>query len=175
MMEYLVNIAQILSVFLTFVTLFFVWRELRNVERNQKASSVHSIAESERELWLSAINDSDMAQLLAMHLRLSPQFLQEIKLSPENALRIMLFFKQYENIYYQHVHGMLPDNLWGHWRKSMEYTFFDPVVQKLFNRVEANYSVDFKNFIKKDLVPNLSVFPRTNSEAKNEEISKINE
>ena len=163
MLQNFVNWAQIISVFLTLIALFFVWKEIRSVERNQKASSVQSITKNERELWFSVLEDEQMTMLMATHLFLTPDFLEEIGITPANALRLLLFFRQYESIYYQHVHDMLPDRLWEHWRKSMEHTFRNPHIRKVFNKVENGYSEEFKVFIKKDLVPNLSVFPNTDN------------
>jgi hypothetical protein len=167
MIQDLVNLAQIVSVFLTLVTLFFVWKELRNVERNQKASTVQNIAKNERELWLSVLDDEKMTSLMTTHLQLPSDFLETIDVSPANSLRLLLFFRQYENIYYQHIHGMLPENLWNHWRKSMEHTFSNQLIQSIFNKVEVGYSAEFKEFIKKDLVPNLTVFPNSSTQKDN--------
>ena len=159
----LVDLAQIISVFLTLLALYLVWKELKNVERNQKASTVQNIAENERELWFSVLDDEKMTSLMVTHLNLSPEFLEKIDLSPANSLRLLLFFRQYENIYYQHVHGMLPENLWHHWQKSMEHTFSNPLIQAVFNEAKVGYSVEFKDFIKKELVPNLTVFPSSST------------
>ena len=164
MLQDLVNWAQVISVFLTLVTLLLVWKELRNVERNQKASSVQNISQSERELWFSVLEDEQMTTLLATHLFLTPEFLEKNGVTSVNALRLLLFFRQYESIYYQHTQRMLPDKLWDHWRKSMEHTFSNPLIRKIFNKVEIGYSEEFKTFIKKDLVPNLSIFPSGNRE-----------
>jgi len=158
-----VDFAQIISVIGTLITLIFVWVELKSVERNQKASAIRNIAENERELWLSVLEDDEMTSLMASHLQLSPEFLNKIDISPAAALRLLLFFRQYENIYYQHSHGMLPDNFWNHWEKSMEYTFSNPAIQAVFNRAQVSYSVEYKNFIKEDIVPNLTIFPASNS------------
>lgn len=136
-------------------SLLFVWKELKNIERNQRAASAQNITTGERELWLSVLSDKDMTILLSRHLGMSQDLLEKAEMSEGNALRILMFFRQYENIYYQHINKMMPPDLWQHWRESMEYTFKDERARILFDKVHVGYSQSFKDFIKQELVPNI--------------------
>jgi hypothetical protein len=151
----------------TLVTLYLVWRELQNIERNQRATAAKDIAWGERELWTDALTDEQAAAFLAGHMTLDADFLESVSMTTSMALRGLLFFRQYENIYYQHDNDMLPDGLWEHWRESMKYTFKNPNIRKLFNQAHVGYSQSFKGFIRDELVPELlqeeGVFPSDSS------------
>lgn len=136
-------------------TLLLVWKELKNIERNQRATSAQNITTGERELWLSVLSDNDMTLLLAHHLGLPSDLLEKVGMSEGNALRTLMFFRQYENIYYQYINKMMPPDLWIHWRESMEYTFKDERARMLFDTARVGYSQNFKNFIKEELVPKI--------------------
>lgn len=146
--------ASVVTALVTFFSVRLLIRELKSVERNQKATTVQNIAAAERELWFSVIEDETMSMLMAGHLKLSPEFLEGFNLSAENALRIMLFFRQYENIYYQHRHEMLPDKLWDNWLDNMKYTFADKRLQALFHKVQSGYSAEFRDFAWGTLIRN---------------------
>ena len=143
------SIAGILGAIGTVVGLFFVWYELKNVRHGQYAASVQKIVENERELWSMVLENEEMTRLLAEHLDLTGEFLDSLplKLSYSSALLLLLFFRQYENIYYQNQNDMLHHDLWLHWERSMRHSFGNPTVRSVLYRAKIGYTKDFKKFL----------------------------
>jgi hypothetical protein len=151
--------------------------QLINVERNQKAASTQNIAQNERELWFSVLEDTQLSNLFANHVGITAELLNTIGITAEQALKICLFFRQYENIYYHRTNDMLPPDLWEHWNKSMRHTFSDERIQTLFDEVEIGYSESFKKYIQEELIPSLpkqGIFNPKNGENKKSSKKKAN-
>ncbi len=146
-------LAGVVSAIGTVVGLFFVYRELRSVKRNQYATASQNIVSSEREIWQIVLTDDSMVELAAHHLGMNEKFLAELGITARNALELLLFFRQYENLYYQHVHGMLPPDIWEHWKSSMIYTFKDDMVCKVLVQAKVSYTKGFREFVEKEVIP----------------------
>ena len=149
-------VAGLLGTLGTVIGLVFVYRELRNVRQNQYAEASQRIVDSERELWSLTLADEQMTYLMAEHLGLDSDMLQELELTPAIGLKLLLFFRQYENMFYQHDHDMLPEGLWEHWKSSMRHTFSDSRVQEVLRKAQIGYSDDFKEFLQEVILPHSS-------------------
>lgn len=145
----------VFGLFLSLIGLFFVWRQLRSIERNQQATTVQNIVDAERELWASALCDDEAVDVLEHHMGVEEGFQDGgVFVTPRAALWISMFLRQYENIYYQHLESMLPPGLFEHWQRSMERSFKSRYVRTVFNTLEAMYSERFKEFVHDELMPN---------------------
>jgi len=94
-----------------------------------------------------------MVEFSAHHLGLSKEVLAKLGISARNALELLLFFRQYENLYYQHVHNMLPPDIWEHWKNSMIYTFKDERVREVLLYAKVSYTKGFREFVEQEIVP----------------------
>lgn len=160
------SIAGILGAIGTVVGLFFVWYELKNVRHGQYAASVQRIVENERALWAMVLENEEMTHLLAEHLDLTDEFLKSLEISYSSALLLLLFFRQYENIYYQDQNNMLPHDLWLHWERSMQHSFSNPKVRSVLYRARISYTKNFKKFLAEKIFSRIDplVVDETNDE-----------
>ncbi len=146
-------IAGVIGALGTITGLPFVFRELRNVKRNQYATASQNLVDSDREIWQIVLSDDSMVELTARHLGFDSEFLKEVELTGKNVLELLLFFRQYENIYVQHTQSMLLPNIWDQWEKSMSYTFSDDRVWIVLERAKVGYTTGFREFIQDKIRP----------------------
>ena len=152
------SLGDFMSALISGIGLSAIYLQLRNLKLNQHASTIQGIASSERELWSLVMEGKDdkdnLINLSVAHLGISDEFLKErlAPLSKRDVLKLILFIRQYENIYFQHSNHMLPDGVWSHWQKSMNHTFSSDLVRAVYQEASINYNVSFKDFIENKII-----------------------
>ena len=137
-----------------------IW-QLWNLTKQQNAAAAQAIVDGERALWELALSYPDMTAALGEHFRLTPEFLKQLPATERVALITMLFFRQYESIYFRHENGTLPPDLWEQWRHSMIFTFRTAGVRALFERTTDSFTPGFKQFVTGDIIPEADKMPRS--------------
>jgi hypothetical protein len=123
---------------------------LRQRRSVQAARAMHETFSAEHALWLNSLGDREMTALLATRLRFTPDFLGTVQLQAENALRVFLLLRSYENAYHQFTMHHLPHDGWNLVHNEMHNAFADSRTKAVYERSRQAFSAHFTDFIRRE-------------------------
>jgi hypothetical protein len=145
----LAQLAQILNVVLVAVSVFFIWREVRETARLTRASNTHKMTEISSAFYLLIAQDKETA---AVWLQGSHDFSSLPEIDRYRYLSLMNWWLNlYENIYLQQRSKLLDESYFRAWTRELQGLVSAPSFQTVWQEVRASYSSDFIRFIEETL------------------------
>jgi hypothetical protein len=109
--------------------------------------AVGSISDWSREVAL----DADAPRIYSVGIRDPDQ------LNPDERLRLYFqlvsLFRNYENLFYQHHHGMIDDSAWAGWAYHMIRSYWFPGVQLWWPTWRMTCHEEFREFLERSSAP----------------------
>ena len=135
-------VGQIVGAIAVVVSLLYLSNQIRQSTRVARASTRHEITQSAMIGGRILAESDQVAELLLR--RASGE-----ELSPSEHLRVMglayMTTRNWENIHYQFLSGMLTKEEWAAFRENLRSLFQNPVWQEYWDREEDIYTAAFRS------------------------------
>jgi hypothetical protein len=127
------------------VSAFFVWRQLRQVERSIRGNTYQAIANHLHEVDSVFLEHPELQQIFEPLPRIHPSNNQH---DIRKDWAVTLVIAHMENVYVQYKEGNLNEDAWSGWKSTITEIFTnDTRFRKLWPEHKRNYSKSFTEFI----------------------------
>lgn len=111
------NIATIIEAIFIIVSVWFIWRQLRESTQLARAANAQSLVEISSSLNLQLIQDPEMASLWVRGAR-ELETMDEVRIFRYQSL-LVWWLILHENIYYQHRKRLLDNDVYAAWNADL--------------------------------------------------------
>lgn len=141
----LASVAAIVEAIFVIISVFFIWRELRENTQLTRASNTQSLVELSSPFNLQLAQDRELTELW---LRGSKQYIEMDEVD-QHRYRFLLFhaLTLQENIYYQHKNKLIDDETYSSWKCSFEYFVEEHNLRLHWEEIEEYYQAGFAEYV----------------------------
>lgn len=140
------NIITSISAAFIFGSLLVVFFQIRANNKVSRAQTYQSIANSANDFARFAMSNADLLEFYSTWKHDPDKMPNLTRQQARWAAWTALDF--WENLFYQHEQGMLPEPLWeDHWRKSIEYSAGLEGFDSYWKSVKSRYYKEFAKFV----------------------------
>jgi hypothetical protein len=134
-----------LNLVIFLISVVFVYRQLRQVDKSIRGSTYQTLI----------YDGSRISGILVEHPELADVFegveyvgsVGDLK-TVQQAWIITMALDHYENIYFQHEQGLMPDVMWDRWERHLTTVFTTtPRIQEQWEKAKGVYYRPFREFI----------------------------
>ncbi len=135
------DIATIAEAVFVIISVYFIWRELRENVKLTKAANNQSLVEISSPFNLQLIQDRFIAELLVSGAKKYPEMDDVDKYRYTSLLTWWLILQ--ENIYYQHAIGLLDSKAYSPWKNDLEEFVKGQKLWRHWDGMKSNYQAEF--------------------------------
>lgn len=145
MLQDLANISTIIQAVFVAISLYFIWREVRENTRLARAANVQSLVELSSPLNLQLVQDRQMAEFWV----LGPEKFAEMDQVDKYRYHSMIvwWLILHENIYYQHEKKLLDDSAYAAWENDLDQFVVEQKLGQHWDDVARALQADFKSHL----------------------------
>jgi hypothetical protein len=148
--DQLAQLAQILNVVLVAVSVFFIWREVRETARLTRANNTHKMTESSSAFYLLIAQDKEVAAIWEQG---SNDYFSLADIDRYRYLSLMNWWLNfYENIYLQQRGKLLDESYFQAWSRELHRLVTAPSFTTIWNEMRESYSADFIRYVEQILI-----------------------
>ena len=147
-LEWLALIISLLTLIVFFISVILIYRQLKQVERSIRGSTYQSMIEEAFTINRIFVDNPDLAELWG-----SVEYVG-VKGDPKEikqAWIITMMMDFYENFYFQHEQGNIPEEIWKRWKRHILNVFKNSKVKQQWSKAKDVYYKPFREFIDKGL------------------------
>jgi hypothetical protein len=135
------SIATITEAVFVIISVYFIWRELRENVKLTKAANNQSLVEISSPFNMQLIQDRQMAELWVSGTKKYPEMDEVDKYRYLSLLTWWLILQ--ENIYYQHASGLLDGKAYSPWKNDLEEFVKGQKLWLYWDGMKSNYQAEF--------------------------------
>lgn len=149
-LDQLAQFAQILNVVLVAVSVFLIWRELRENARLTRAGNTHKMTEISSAFYLLLAQDKETT---AIWLQGNNDFSNLTDVDQYRYLALVSWWLNfYENAYLQQHNKLLDQSYFRAWSRELYNLTRTPSFTTVWNKIRNTYSSDFITFIEQTVI-----------------------
>ncbi len=141
----LASIATIVEAVFVVISVYFIWRELRENSKLTRAANNQSLVELSSPFNMQLIQDKQMAELWVSGAKKYAQMDEVDKYRYTSLLTWWLI--HHENIYYQKSKGLLDENIYRGWANDLEVFVKEQKLWIHWDKVKNNYQPEFSKHV----------------------------
>ena len=141
-------IAELVGAAGVIATLGYLALQVRQNTISTRTSSYQAVVEAISE-WTRALGmEPGVAQMFVTGLSNIDALSQEER--TRFGFILIALFRNFENVFYQHQHGVVDDTIWEGWSFRIRSNFAAPGVQVWWKTARLAYSVPFRKFLEEN-------------------------
>jgi hypothetical protein len=142
--ELLALIISSLTLMVFLISVLLIYRQLKQVERSIRGSTYQSVIDEASLINRIFVDNPDLADLWG-----SVKYVG-VKGEPKEVRQawiITMMMDFYENMYFQHEQGNIPEEIWERWKRHIIKVFSNTKVQEQWGKAKDVYYKSFREFI----------------------------
>ena len=139
------SIAAIIEAIFVVISVYFIWRELRENTKLTRAANNQSLVELSSPFNMQLIQDRQMAELWVSGAKKYAQMDDVDKYRYMCLVTWWLIL--HENIYYQQSKGLLDHSIYKAWENDLKQFVKEQKLWLRWDKVKDNYQPEFSNYI----------------------------
>ena len=141
----LASIATIIEAIFVVISVFFIWREVRETGKLTRAANNQSLVELSSPFNMQLIQDRKMAELWISG---SKNYDQMDEVDMYRYLSLLTWWLiHHENIYYQNSKGLLDENIYKGWAIDLEEFVKEQKLWLYWDERKSHYQPEFSNHV----------------------------
>lgn len=147
-LEWLALIISLLTLIVFFISVILIYRQLKQVERSIRGSTYQSMIQETSTINRIFVDNPDLAELWG-----SVEYVS-VKGEPKEVKQawvITMMMDFYENLYFQHEQGNIPEEIWERWKRHILNVFKNSKAKQQWSKAKDVYYKAFREFIDKGL------------------------
>jgi hypothetical protein len=144
-LDQLAHIATIIQVVFFIISVYFIWREVRENTKLTRATNIRSLVALSSPINMQLIQDRQMAELWVTGAKNYAEMDEIDKYRYDTLLSWWLIL--HENIYYQHEQGLLDSRMYAAWSRDLEDIVKRQNLGQLWDKMKDLYAPEFAQHV----------------------------
>jgi hypothetical protein len=144
-LEQLAHIATIIQGVFVIISVYFIWREVRENTKLTRATNIRSLVDLSSPINLQLVQDRQLAELWVTGARKYAEMDEIDQYRYDTLLSWWLIL--HENIYYQHEQGLLDNRMYAAWSRDLEDIVKRQNLGQLWDKMKDLYAPEFAHHV----------------------------